>query len=69
MIACRACTLLNPPGAVLCEACSAFLEDCAPCADNAGAANAGAADYLVTARRLWGGLADVCVEGEWRAEG
>ena len=47
-LACSACTLVNPPGALLCEACNAYLEGCAPCISSSEDES-----FLVTARRLW----------------
>lgn len=60
---CPDCTLINPPGATICEACSAFLDDCTPCsAEGSGVASSEDDDFLVTARRYWDGLSDACSE-------
>ena len=57
MATCAACTLINPPNATLCEACGALLStNCSVCPEDG--------DFLVTARRLWDGLSDVCMEGD-----
>ena len=60
-LACSSCTLVNPPGALLCEACNAYLEGCAPCITSSEDES-----FLVTARRLWDGFSDACIEGECR---
>jgi hypothetical protein len=58
MATCSACTLVNPPGALVCEACSALLGGCDDCD------KVDQPPLLVVARRLWDGLSDTCVEGD-----
>jgi len=69
MATCDTCTLINLPGAIICEACSAFLSPvdgaiCPETRDDSETAPRTPRRFLVTARRLWDGLSDVCIEGE-----
>ena len=51
-VECPRCTLLNPPGALQCGACSETLSHCYPCESEGG--------FVLKARRVWDGLSDSC---------
>ena len=54
--ACAECTLINPPSALVCEACSAMLGGrCDPCLDDEQG-------FLIIATRLWDGHSDMSLE-------
>ena len=68
MTTCSECAHAGPPGAIVCEVCSAFMQ-ASECTDDQPAevdndARPPDGACLVTARRLWDGLSDTCVEGE-----